>query len=398
MTKGLHYVSLRGNTGYFTAARRLMQALAQAGVNLTWTPVSSDSSRPGPDFSPGAGDKDPGLAPLYRRALDCDTVLLHTLPENMPYWLDRKGDKRIVGYTVWETDVLQTHWAPILNRLDHLLVPCIWNRDLFRDQGVRVPISVLPHLPGPAHPAPHVRWAAIPDEDLVFYCIETWSIRKNLDQAIVLFRQCFTAADGVRLVVKTTSWPEGKGVLDRPAFRPLRPFRSLLRRLPLPLKKRTAELLRETAAARLRSLEALTPGGAPVDLVTDDLTWAEVEGLHQRGDCYFSLTHGEGFGLGPFDAAAAGKPVIVTGWGGVLDYLDPTQGGLVDSDPVPAWNRPESGCWVQPRLSHAAALLRAFRADPESAHRRAEEARTGIHERFGAAALIPFLKEILGHD
>ena len=277
MTKGLHYVSLRGTTGYFTAARRLMLALAEAGVNLTWTPVSSNSSRPGPDFSPVAADRDPVLASLYHRALDCDTILLHTLPENMPYWLDRKGDKRIVGYTVWETDVLQAHWAPILNRLDHLLVPCTWNRDLFRSQGVRVPISVLPHLPGPARPAPHPRWAAIPDGDLVFYCIETWSIRKNLDQAITLFRQCFTAADGVRLVVKTTSWPEGEGVLERwPSLRPLNPLRALVRPLLRRLPRRATSLWREDARARLRRIEALTPGGAPVDLITEELTWAEV--------------------------------------------------------------------------------------------------------------------------
>jgi glycosyltransferase involved in cell wall biosynthesis len=315
----------------------------------------------------------------------------------MPYWLDRKGYKRIVGYTVWETDVLQAHWAPILNRLDHLLVPCTWNRDLFQSQGVRVPISVLPHLPGPARPAPHPRWAAIPEGDLVFYCIETWSIRKNLDQTIALFRQCFTAPDGVRLVVKTNPSPEGS-TLERPAFRPLYPFRRLLRQLRRMLPKRAATLWQEGAQARLRRLEALTPEGAPVDLITEDLTWAEVEGLHQRGDCYFSLTHGEGFGLGLFDAAAAGKPVIATGWGGVLDYLDRAQGGLVDSDLAPAWNRPESGCWAQPRLSHAATLLRAFRDDPAVARRRAEEARAGLHDRFGAATIIPFLKEKLAHD
>jgi glycosyltransferase involved in cell wall biosynthesis len=374
-----------------------MLALAQAGVNLTWTPVSSDSSRPGPDFSPIAVDGDPVLASLYHRDLDCDTILLHTLPENMPYWLDRKGDKRIVGYTVWETDILQDHWAPILNRLDHLLVPCTWNRDLFRSQGVQIPISVLPHLPGPARPAPHPRWAAIPDEDFVFYCIETWSIRKNLDQAIDLFRRCFTVADGVRLVVKSTSPPEAS-ILERPAFSPLLPFRPLLRPLRHLLPKRATRILQEASTERLRRIEAGTPGGAPVDLVTEELTLAELEGLHQRGDCYFSLTHGEGFGLGPFDAAAAGNPVIITGWGGVLDYLKPALGGLVEWDPAPAWNRAGSGSWAQPRLSHAASILRAFRTDPEMVRRKAGEAQIRLHDRCGPAAIVPFVKEILAYD
>jgi len=373
-----------------------MLALADAGVNLTWTPINF-TPQGGHQIFPHASTGDIALDSFCHRKLDCDTIILHTIPELMPYWLDRKGDKRVIGYTVWETDTVKAHWAPILNRLDHLLVPCTWNRDLFRSQGVQIPISVLPHLPGPARPAPHPRWVTIPDGDLVFYCIETWEIRKNLDQTIALFRQCFTATDGVRLVVKTTSSPEGS-ILDRPAFLPLRPFRPLLRQLRHLLPKRATKLLQEASRERLRRIEALTPGGAPVDLVTEELTLAELEGLHQRGDCYFSLTHGEGFGLSPFDAAAAGKPVIVTGWGGVLDYLDPTQGGLVDWDLAPAWNRAESGSWAKPRLSHAAAFLRAFRADPEAARRRAVEAQAGLHDRFGAAALIPFVKEILAHD
>ncbi len=42
-------------------------------------------------------------------------------------------------------------------------------------------------------------------------------------------------------------------------------------------------------------------------------------GLHRRGDCLVSLNRGEGFGLPILDAARAGHPVVVTGWGGALD-------------------------------------------------------------------------------
>lgn len=384
-----------GTTGYFAASRRLILALAQAGVDLSWTPVASFSRRAGPRIHPGAATGDPALDRFCHRKLECDTILLHTLPEVMPYWLDRKQGKRVVGYTVWETDVVQAHWIPILNRLDHLLVPCTWNRDLFRSQGVKVPISVLPHLPGPESPAPHARWEALPRGELIFYCIETWSARKNLDQAITLFRQCFSASDGVRLVIKTTPWPEG-GILERwPRLRPLSPLRALVRPLRKLLPEKAAAVWREDAHARLRRIEALTPGGAPVDLVTEVLTYPELEGLHQRGDCYFSLTHGEGWGLGPFDAAAAGRPVIVTGWGGVLDYLEPGSRGLVAWDPTWAWGRPESGQWAQPRLPHAADLLRATRADLERARRAARATQVDLHARFGAASLIPALQEIL---
>lgn len=400
MTSGLEYVAPANHTGYGTAARRLMSALVEAGVDLTWTPLANLSCRDKPKIISGAGIRDAALRPYCHRRSDCDTILLHTLPEQMPYWLESKGDKRVVGYAVWESDVLMAHWVAILNRLDHLLVPCTWNRDLFRNNGVHVPISVLPHLPGPACPDAHPRWAFIPDDELVFYCIETWSPRKNLDQTVAVFRQCFTAADKVRLVVKTTPWVVlGGGIPARHASRPVRPHRSLLLKMLRLLPKRVStwqqSRMRGSTGARLQGIAALDPEGAPVDLITDDLTTAEVEGLHRRGDCYFSLTHGEGFGLGAFDAAAAGKPVITTGWGGVLEYLDPALGGLVDWDSAPAWNLPAAGCWAQPRPSHAKALLRAFRVDPEPARRQAAAAQAGLHERFGAATLIPLLREIL---
>jgi glycosyltransferase involved in cell wall biosynthesis len=398
MIKGLHYVSGMGTSGYFAAARRLILALAEAGVDVTWTPVVNIFHKKKIEIFPDAATGDAALDRFCHRNLDCDSMLLHTPPELMPHFLDQKQGKRVIGYTVWETEILPPHWIPILNRLDHLLVPSAWNREIFRNQGVRVPISVLPHLPGPACPAPHSRWASIPERDLVFYCIETWSVRKNLEQTITLFRQCFTENDGVRLVVKTSLWLE-TGMLDRwPALRPLKSFSFLMHLLRRMLPKKIFRLLRENVHARLRRIEARTPGGAPVDLITKKLAWDEIEGLHQRGNCYFSLTHSEGFGLGPFDAAAAGKPVIITGWGGMLDYLDPAHGCLVDSDPVPAWDRSERGYWAQPRLSHAASILKAFHADPESARHRGMEARDILHDRFGAAAIIPLLKVILFQD
>ena len=43
-----------------------------------------------------------------------------------------------------------------------------------------------------------------------------------------------------------------------------------------------------------------------------------------------SLNRGEGFGLTILDAARHAKPVVITGWGGPLDFVDPTYPLLVD--------------------------------------------------------------------
>ena len=56
----------------------------------------------------------------------------------------------------------------------------------------------------------------------------------------------------------------------------------------------------------------------PVASASDELGPEGVIGddaIHAIGDCYVSLTHGEGWGMGAFDAATLGKPVLITGWG-----------------------------------------------------------------------------------
>jgi hypothetical protein len=61
--------------------------------------------------------------------------------------------------------------------------------------------------------------------------------------------------------------------------------------------------------------------------------------LHAIGDCFVSVTRGEGWGLGPFDAATLGNPVIITGWGGHLDFLGADYPGLIayTMAPVSGW-------------------------------------------------------------
>ncbi|MGH8800225.1 MAG: glycosyltransferase, partial [Casimicrobiaceae bacterium] len=69
---------------------------------------------------------------------------------------------------------------------------------------------------------------------------------------------------------------------------------------------------------------------APIALVAaEDVSGRTIDTLHAVGDCYVSLTRGEGWGLGAYDAATLGKPVIITGWGGHLDYLGAGYPGLI---------------------------------------------------------------------
>jgi glycosyltransferase involved in cell wall biosynthesis len=58
-------------------------------------------------------------------------------------------------------------------------------------------------------------------------------------------------------------------------------------------------------------------------LLHGDMTDEEMHSLyvHSKVSALVTFTHGEGYGLPPFEAAYSGLPVVSTGWSGQLDFL-----------------------------------------------------------------------------
>jgi glycosyltransferase involved in cell wall biosynthesis len=52
-------------------------------------------------------------------------------------------------------------------------------------------------------------------------------------------------------------------------------------------------------------------------LITDD----EMNDLHKSCDCYVSFSHSEGVGMGAVESALHDKPVIITDYGGAVEYI-----------------------------------------------------------------------------
>ena len=127
-----------------------------------------------------------------------------------------------------------------------------------------------------------------------------------------------------------------------------------------------------------------------------DWTAERIAGLHTRGDCFVSLSHGEGWHIGAFDAAAYGNPVVMTGWGGQLAYLDPDASFLVDYELEPVRHvdtltySPDQH-WATPRLDHAAALLREVAADIGAARERAAPQRARVLHDYAEARVVAAL-------
>jgi glycosyltransferase involved in cell wall biosynthesis len=62
--------------------------------------------------------------------------------------------------------------------------------------------------------------------------------------------------------------------------------------------------------------------GLPVLIINKYLPKDELHGLMNISDCYVSLHRAEGFGLPIAEAMNLGKPVIVTGYSGNMDFAN----------------------------------------------------------------------------
>ena len=359
--KPFKYVSFHERSGYGVAARRYMEGFFEAGVPFTWNPMVPGQGKQF-GYTPFMGRSlNSPLDEACNRPLDYDTVVVHAVPEYYPFWKAREPGKRIVGYTVWETDRPPAHWIPLLNWIDAVIVPCGWNRDVFRRAGVTVPIHVVPHLPPPPPVMPDRSRFDLRPGDFCFYTINTWTVRKAVWLTIEAYLSAFTANDPVTLLVKTGTRDMTRVFLGR---------------------------FRRSTQAAVRRLTARHSRPARIVLLTDELDEAAIQSLHASCDCYVSLTRGEGWGIGAFDAGAQGRPVIMTGYGGQADFLLPGAAWLVDYKLVPVEDREgrlsysNEQQWAEPDLNQAARFMREAASDRGAAQERGRRLRGFIQERF----------------
>lgn len=350
----LRYIAEGGTTGYRTAAWRLASAVQAAGVDLellTWTL---------PHLAGHGEAVAQGMPPRSRPGTP---TVMHLVPEHLAS-VRASVSGPLVIHTVWETDLLPSRWPALINGFDGLIVPSAWNRDVFAASGVRVPIEVVPHVACEPLEGDGGAPLGIPDDIVVFYTISRWDERKAPALAVQAFLDAFTADDPVALVIKTGPLAE------------VRP------------PDRWGHSSPRFVATDWQIVRMLRNHPRPprIHLVVEEWDEARIAGLHARGDCYITLSHGEGWGIGSFDACVYGNAVIAPGWSGHLEYLAGSR-TLIDFDLVSvshqaAGSYEPSQRWAAPHLEHAVELLRRVAADPAAARAGAQPLAQRALERF----------------
>jgi glycosyltransferase involved in cell wall biosynthesis len=283
--------------------------------------------------------------------------LLCLNPEQMVHFIDGPdappdASRRTVGIWTWEVDILPAGWADAADRVDELWTNSDFAARLIGSALGRPVLSFPPPIASsaslPARADPGV--GTLPGGFRVLCMFDFLSTleRKNPVGAIEAFTQAFRPGEGPCLVIKTLN---GK---HRPE--------------------------------PLAALVEAAGGRDDVMLVDRAISGLQRDALVAACDCFLSLHRSEGLGLPLAEAMAAGKPVIATGYGGNLEFMDEYNSYLVDwrTTAVGAGveHYPQGACWAEPNIDHAAALLRAVYKDQAGAAERAARGRRSALEKL----------------
>jgi glycosyltransferase involved in cell wall biosynthesis len=280
------YVFWNDDTGYGTSAKQMIKGLIQAGIKVIAVGLEHHSK------------SEYQLPRDYNRSGNYEILILHSAP----YYIARliEPGKINIAYCTWETSVLPQPWVKVLNRCHAVFVPSSFNKQCFESSGVTVPVKLLPHISEFSGTSPLSTISGTPYPAFTFYSIGMWTNRKNNQDLIKAFRQAFTRGESVRLIIKTSKKDYTRSAIN------------LLRKLGYAYYYNLEQV---------KTIQEIIKSDNRISISTESMTPDQIASFHARYDCFVSLCHSEGWGLGAYEAAWFGKPVIITGYGGHLDFL-----------------------------------------------------------------------------
>ncbi len=191
-----------------------------------------------------------------------------------------KEDQYNINYVPWESTMIEDSWKFYMNAMDEIWTPSEFCKKVFRENGITVPINVVPHGTNPEHfPILHQG----KHDKFTFGHIGGGTERKGAQRVFDAFLDLFDGNENVQLLMKSNGPSEAR-------------YRD--------------------SAERLHNVSY----HPQVRVNEVSITTEEVSKFYSEIDCMVYPSRGEGFGLIPFDAIASGIPTIVTNATAMSDY------------------------------------------------------------------------------
>ena len=317
-------------------AERSFSALNRLGIDVQALAVALD-------------DRGSGMADRLAE-IDREILLLHVQPDDAVEIIVRlppsSKDSRLIGFFMWETERL-----PLAHQLGALLMDEIWTgsrycAQVLRDAAPSTTVSVVGHAVEETEPSLDFNarlLAGAEKDDFLFYFhfdARSWITRKNPAALVRAFLRAFpTGSEPVHLLIKIRRGA-GDGSLEQASW--------------------WSEFFEESAQDQR------------IKVIDGDFSASQMAALLQAADAFVSLHRSEGFGYAVAEAMLAGKPVVVSDYSGVQDFVGPGEGLLV---PVHR-RRVQIGeflygdpaqLWADPDIEAAARALLRLTSEPSLA-------------------------------
>lgn len=226
---------------------------------------------------------------LKEHNIDC--FILHMIPNDCYRKIIlniRKNIKNplIIGYLVWETTKLPLHLIKNVLGTNRFILPSQFNYDVFLKYFLKDNLKLIHHPINYNLFKMSNRRKNI-NNPYIFYAINNYdAIRKNIKNILITFGKTFTSYDNCIFYLKTNK--------------------------KLKKKKELNNIIKW-----IKSLK-----NAPKIIIdTNFYSNYDIGKLHIMGDCFVSMSHGEGVGLGAVEASMFGNIVMTPKWGGAAEYI-----------------------------------------------------------------------------
>jgi glycosyltransferase involved in cell wall biosynthesis len=200
-------------------------------------------------------------------------------------------------------------WIEILNRLDLVITPTFWNKEVWERSGVTTPVAVVPLGIDPElyFPATGRR--------CTFLCVHEnlggVTSRENWRDTLRAYLSAFTAEDDVRLLVKTWKWKSEE-------------FQVAREQLLEELHSGHGQAPREPGSVSVRMPFESSPRecGAPaIEILDGMLSAQEMRELYQQAWLFVKNANREGWSMPCTEAIACDTPVAATRIEPLLSHL-----------------------------------------------------------------------------
>ena len=206
-------------------------------------------------------------------------------------------------FIVWETSDINESWKSSISYInpDSIVTACEMNKKTFMKYSDNV--KIIPHpvdeLSDRAIPVHNVK---LNKNNFNIFTTSQWTDRKGKELLIAAYLSEFKDHDDVALTIKTYTSAEYRSQED---------------------------IINNIKKVKF-CIDPENKSKCKINLLTNFISFDNMNWLYKKSDLFCSLTKGEGYGLTIMESIVRGIPVLVPKEGGHIDYVDRDNSFLVD--------------------------------------------------------------------